>query len=160
MTEPDKTDGQDAHAAKRDGSPAPADDKRDAGEAFHDAMARVAELQEYIAYYVSAKTDAIKLSARKAIIAIALGLIGLLAVVAAVAAAMVMLLHGIAEAIGSALGRPWLGELIVGAGFFALLGIGAFVGVRVVTSGSRKKTVEKYESRKTAQRSRFGHHVN
>jgi len=129
-------------------------------EVFDDLKLRIAEVREYVAYFVAVKADAIKLVVRTTVVYAAMGIIALLAVVAAVVTAVVMLLTGAAQAIGSALGgRMWLGDLIVGAGLLALLAIGVYIGVSSLTRSSRKNTVNKYESRQRAQQSQFGRDV-
>lgn len=131
-----------------------------AAAAFADAKARLGEIREYISYYLAAKADAFKLSLRTAVFYAALGVIGLIGGAAAIVVAVALLLVGGAHGIGAALGdRMWLGDLILGAVVLALLALGARIAISKVFGASRKQTVEKYESRKREQRTRFGHDV-
>src|ERR1700679_2100928 len=86
-----------------------------AAKAFADAMARLAQIREYISYYLAIKADALRLSLRSAVFYAVLGLMGLLAGGAAIVGAVALLLLGAAHGIGVMLGgRIWLGDLIVG----------------------------------------------
>ena len=131
-----------------------------AGEAFGDASKRFGEIREYLAYYVAVQTDAMKLRLRNGLFYAVLGIVALLAASAAVVVAVTLLLTGIAHGLGSLLGsRDWLGDLIVGIVILGVIAIAARVGINMTIGSSRKKTVEKYESRKRDQRNRFGHDV-
>jgi len=73
-------------------------------DAFRDISERIAQLKAYASYYLAAKMDSIKLSARNAAIYAALGVVGLIAggTIIAMAAALVVL--GIAHGLGSLFG--------------------------------------------------------
>lgn len=148
-----KTEGSSARSSNG-GDPAP----ETAGAAFSDAAARLGEVREYVAYYIAAKMDAVKGTVRNVVLYAILGVLALLAGAAAVIVSVALFLIGAAHGIGAALGdRPWLGELIVSVVVLGVIVVGAWLGVSMVTKSSRKKTVEKYESRKREQLSRFGH---
>jgi len=132
-----------------------------ASAAFADAKERLAELREYVSFYLAAKSDAFKLSVRNAVFYAVLGVVGLLAGAAAIVTAVVLLIVGIADGIGSAFGRfGWLGDIIIGVAILGLIALGAKVALSKVFGASRKAMVEKYESRKHNQRQRFGRDID
>ena len=127
------------------------------GEAFKSAWSRLGQLGEYFRHYLSARIDLLKLSLRNAAIYAALGLVGLIALMALVATLVVMLLGGLAELIAAGLGgRMWAGNLIVSLGMFALIGIGAWLGLKMLRDSHFKQTKAKYELRHQQQREKFG----
>lgn len=129
-------------------------------EALNQAMHRLGEVKEYAAYLVAAKIDALKITLRNVGVYAALGILGGLAAAAMLVTAAALLVIGAAHGIGAALGgRPWLGDLIIGVFILGLVGVGAFFGASLVMKSTRKKTVQKYESRKRDQRLRYGHDV-
>jgi hypothetical protein len=130
------------------------------GEALHVAMARLAELREYAAYFIAAKMDGIKIGLRNAGIYAALGVLGAIAGASFIVVAATLLLIGCAHGLGALFGgRDWLGDLIVGVVVLAAVAIGAVLGLKMITGTSRKKTVEKYETRQHQQRRSYGHDV-
>jgi len=129
-------------------------------EAVRDALRRLAELREFAAYYVSVRIDALKASIRSAAMYAGLGLLGALAVGTVVVVAIVLLLVGIAGALGAALGgRAWLGDIITSLIFLVFAAIGASVGMKVMTRWFHSKMVHKYEERQRQQRQHFGQDV-
>ena len=129
-------------------------------EAVRDALRRLAELREFAAYYVSVRIDAFKASIRGAAMYAGLGLLGALTVGAVVVVAIVLLLVGIASALGAALGgRAWLGDIITSLIFLVFAAIGGSVGMKVMTRWFHSKMVHKYEERQRQQRQRFGQDV-
>lgn len=129
-------------------------------DAIREAFHRIGQLREFAAYYVSARIDAIKASVRDAGVYAALGLIGVLAAGSVVAVAIGLLLVGIAGAFAALLGgRLWLGQIITGAIFLAILAIASMIGMRVLRRWFHSKMVQKYEERQRQQRERFGQNV-
>jgi hypothetical protein len=126
-------------------------------DAARDAIHKLAELRAYAQQYVSAKTDLAKHTARKIAVFAVLGLVGLVAAGAMLITALVLLLAGIAGAIGAAAGgRMWVGNLVVG---FLVLGIfagGAMAGLGILKKAWMKATVKKYELSQQQQRDAFG----
>src|SRR5262249_19560597 len=122
----------------------------------------LAEFRAFLAHYLATKADAAKLSIRKIVFATALGILGLLAGSALLIAAIVILLMGIANAIGAIFTppKPWVGELVVGVVVLATVGIGAVIAMRKFIGASRARTVAKYESKHAQERRKFGHDVN
>ena len=132
-------------------------DDQSPAEAFRDVGTRLAELSDYLSYYVAARTDAIKASVRNAGLYAALGVIGLFAGGALVVTAVVLLLRGIAGGLAVLFGnRLWLGELVTAILFLALIGGGAWFMLGRLTKASRERTVKKYVSRQQQQRAKFG----
>jgi membrane protein implicated in regulation of membrane protease activity len=125
-------------------------------EAFKALGARFSELAEYLSYYISAKTDAIKVTVRNVGLYAALGVVGLLAGATFVASAVVLVCFGIAAGLAKLFGSVWAGALVAGVLFLVLLGAGALLGLRMMTKGSRERTVQKYGSRQQQQRTEFG----
>ncbi|MCC6424046.1 MAG: phage holin family protein [Phycisphaerales bacterium] len=117
----------------------------------------IGEFKEYASYFVSARWDGVKLSIRQVVLYTILGLLGLCVIAAFLATAVVLLLDGVAGGLGVLFGgRLWLGNLVVGVVILGLLAGGTILGMKRFKAKSRQKTVEKYESRKHQQRTRFG----
>src|SRR5438067_1526741 len=70
-------------------------DEQSPAQAFHDLRTRLGELSEYLSYYISAKTDSIKVSIRNIGIYAGLGILGLFAGGAFVVTAVVLLCPGV-----------------------------------------------------------------
>jgi len=122
-------------------------------EALSDAATRFAELKAYLAQYVSARADGIKLSIRKVVLLAIMGVLGLIVGGAVLVTAAVIIVTGLAQLIGHLLGdRLWAGNLIVGVGVLGLVALGAWLVVRKMTQSSHKSTVNRYERRLKQQR--------
>jgi hypothetical protein len=146
--------GRDAAA---DAKAALNDIKSTAKSTFAKVADRLGEIRDYAGYYADTKTDAIKAKvttlAFYAVLGIVAGVVGL----AALATAGVLLVSGIAHALAALFGgRVWLGELVTGLGLLLLLGVGAFVGLKVLTASTKRKLMAKYEQRHQDQRAKFG----
>jgi len=129
-------------------------------EAVRDAVAKVAELREFAAYFVAAKLDAVKVTVRNIGIMAALGLVGVIGGAAVVVMAVVLLLRGIAGAFADLFPRhPWLGDLITAVIFLAIPVVAIWVGMRILTRTFKTSTVHKYELRQRQQREHFGRDV-
>jgi hypothetical protein len=130
-------------------------------EGFKHAASQVAELREYITYFIGAKVDSLKLTVRNialyAVLGIVAGVVGLGALITAV----VLLLSGLAGAIGAMFkpDRPWAGALIVGFVVVAGTFVAVTLMMKSLTGASRKRTIEKYENRKQDERSKYGRDV-
>jgi len=129
-------------------------------QAFHEAMAKLAELKEYISYYAAVRVDMLKVTVRNLGIYAGLGLVGLMAAAAMVVTAVVLLLQGIAGAFAQLIPRfPWLGNLITA---FIVLGgtaLGIIIAMKKLTGTFRSQTVKKYEDRQRREHQQFGHDV-
>jgi len=130
-------------------------------EALHDAAHQFAQLKEYFGHYVSAKLDGVKLTFRRLVIFAILGMVGLLAGGAMIIAAAVMLLQGLANAIGAIFepDKPWVGQLIVSVLVLGGVVAGTILLVRKMTGASKARTVAKYDSKHDQQRQHFGQDV-
>jgi hypothetical protein len=137
-----------------DAGPSPAD-------AFKEAGKRFGELKEFASYYVGAKLDGIKVTVRNVGIYAALGIVGLIAASAVITTAVVLLLTGLAFAIGAIFekDRPWVGAIVVGLLVLGGLAGGIIFGMKKLTNTFRKQLVQKYENRQRDQRTNFGEDV-
>lgn len=81
--------------------------------AFGEAINRFAELRDYVAYFLAAKLDAIRLTVRNIAVLAVIGVIGLVAVAALIVTSVVMILNGIAGGLGLLMGQ-WGANLLTG----------------------------------------------
>lgn len=134
---------------------------RSPGDAFRDVGARLGELKEFASYYVAAKADAWKVTFRNLGMYAALGIVGLIAGSAIISTAAVLLLVGLAIAIGKPFDpdQPWVGAIAVGLLVLGGLAGGIIFFMKRMTSTSRKQLVEKYTNRQRDQRIQFGEDV-
>ena len=130
-------------------------------EAFKEVGTRIAELKEFASYYVGAKLDGVKVTFRNLGIYAALGIVGLIAASAVITTAVVLLLTGLAFAIGAIFekDRPWVGAIVVGLLVLGGLAGGIIFGIKKLTNTFRKQLVQKYENRQRDQRTNFGEDV-
>lgn len=129
-------------------------------DAIRDAFGKLAELREFAAYYVAAKIDALKVTARRVGIFAGLGLMGAVAAATVVVVSVVLLLRGIAGAFAEIFpAHPWIGDLITAVIFLAIPVIGILIGMRILTRTFKTSTVDKYERRQSEQRQQFGRSV-
>jgi hypothetical protein len=131
------------------------------GEAFKEAGARLGELKEFASYYVAAKLDSYKVTFRNLGMYAALGIVGLIAASAIITTAAVLLLVGLALAIGKPFDpdQPWVGAIVVGVLVLGGIAGGIIFFMKRLTSTARKQLVEKYENRQRDQRINFGEDV-
>jgi hypothetical protein len=141
-----------------DGGRIPPDDPvRTPTDAFRDATARFGELKEYISYYIAAKRDQIKASIRSAALYGVLGIVAALILMCTVIMGVVLLTIGIAYGLTALFGdRAWLGFIVAGVIFLVVTGVPAYLGVQILKSSARKRTVQKYEQWQHHQRQHFG----
>ena len=127
-------------------------------EALKDIGTRISELGEYVSYFLAAKVDGIKLTLRNVGIMAGLGLIGLIAAGGFIVTLMVLLLRGIAGAIGAMFNpdRPWAGELITAVLFLTIVGVGVMMALKKIGKASRERTAKKYAARQQTERAKFG----
>jgi Zn-dependent protease with chaperone function len=126
-------------------------------DAFRDAANQVAQLKDYVAYYLAAKKDGLITSVRNAGIYAALGLVGLVALLTVVVMASALFVLAIAHAFARLFnGHEGIAYLVTAVLIFAALGAGAYFGMSMLTKASRKRTVDKYEQWKNQQRAKFG----
>ena len=137
------------------------DGARSPADAFREAGTRLSELKEFASYYVAAKLDGVKVTFRNLGIYAALGIVGLIAASAIITTAVVLLLTGLAFAIGAIFekDRPWVGAIVVGAVVLGGLAGGIIFGMKKLTNTFRRQLVQKYENRQRDQRINFGEDV-
>ena len=130
-------------------------------EAWKEVGTRIAEVKEFASYYVGAKLDGIKVSVRNLGIYAALGIVGLIAASAVITTSVVLLLCGLAWAIGAMFeyDRPWVGAIVVGLLVLGGLAGGIIFGMKKLTNTFRTQLVQKYENRQRDQRINFGEDV-
>lgn len=137
-----------------DGAEAPPTDH------LKDAAARLGEIKDYATYYLSAKVDSYKSSAKSLVLYAALGLLGGVAGVALLATAGVLVVRGIAEGLTLLIGYAWVADLVTGVVLLgAVLGT-AYVVIAKVLGKSRLATKRKYEDLKRQQLVKHGHNVH
>jgi hypothetical protein len=130
-------------------------------EAFERLLKQIAELREYVTYFVSAKTDSIKLSVQQISMWVVLGLVGVIAICSLVATIVVLLLTGVAEGLTVLFnGRVWLGNIVASLLTVAILGLGSFIWVRRWRKSSQMRTVQRYEQQQREQQAAFGRSVS
>ncbi len=122
---------------------------------------RVRELAEYASYYLSARTDGVKLSLRGMVFRVGLAALGFVAVSGLIVAASWCMLRGAAEGLSLLLGdRMWAGNIV--AGFLVITGLG--LGIKLLaakrTRTTRERTAKTYENRQARQQADFGHSVS
>ena len=130
-------------------------------DAFRDVGLRLGELKEFASYYVAAKLDSYKITVRNLGIYAALGIVGLIAGSAIITTAAVLLLVGLALAIGKPFDpdQPWVGAIVVGLLVLGGLAFGIISFMKKMTNTSRKRLAEKYENRQRDQRIFHGEDV-
>jgi hypothetical protein len=129
--------------------------------AFSEIGDRFAEARDYASYYVKARVDRIKVTARNVAVLAALGVVGLIAGAALVITAVVMLCVGIALGLSALFGgRMWLGDLVTAIILLGAIGAGAYVGISRLTKTSKERMVRAYEQRKREQRDEHGTDVH
>jgi len=119
------------------------------------------ELREYLSYYVTAKTDGVKLSLRNTYHWIVLAVLGFVAISGLIITASWFLLSGTAEGLGVLCGgRLWVGKIIAGFLVLAGLGLGMYYTVVKRKITSQERTVQKYEERQAGEQAQFGRNVS
>jgi len=136
-------------------------DSETPGDAFHAAQQTAAQLVDYARYYIAARLDALKLSARNALIIVALAIVAAIAGAALVVTATALLCIGMAQAISALCHTgPWLGNLVTAIVLLGGIALGARIGVKRIGDSSRERTVKKYAARQQQQRAKFGEDVS
>jgi hypothetical protein len=132
-----------------------------ASQAWRQVAVQLGQIRAFAGHFLEAKMDAIRLSIRQMVIFAALGIVGLVALSAIAVMMVVFLFQGIAGGFAELFnGRLWLGELVT-MGIFALaLTAAVSMSLGAIRNASRRRTVEKYESRQSQQRVSFGTDVH
>lgn len=136
------------------------DAARRPGPGWRDLLERAPELAEYASYYAAVQADRMRVAAQKTAWRIAMGACLGLVGVAAVATAAILVVVGLAGAVGQLFrDAPWAGQLIVGA-VLLLIVAAAFGILRTRAAGRmRKGMLEKYAKRQRQQLAKFGRNV-
>jgi hypothetical protein len=125
--------------------------------AFQRLFDQAQELRDSIVLLLAAKIDRLKLSARRALLAAVVGILGLLVAATYLITATVLAIIGISEGLGDLFrDRLWLGHLATGLGLLAILALTLYLGMRRVTRASHERTVQKYATRRDQQAARSG----
>lgn len=131
------------------------------GEMFAQLRLLLEELKTYASYWLSAKIDSAKWTITKIVLYAIAGVIGAMVAVTALVTTVILLMVGLATALGRAFGPGmwWLGWIIVG-GVILLAIVGGLWWMLSSMSGSRAKRLAKeYELKRKLQQERFGNHV-
>jgi len=130
-------------------------------DALRSAAQHLGEAKEYASNFIAAKVDATKLSIRRLVLMLALGIVAGLCGAAMLITAAVLLVNGIATGVGHLFDpdKVWLGQIIVGLLFVIGVNVLVFMMIRKMIGASRDATVKKYESRHSQQRNRYGRDV-
>jgi hypothetical protein len=120
----------------------------------------LAELREFALHYGEARKDQAKASAKHFIMLAGLVCVVGVSGIALVTTSAILVLTGLAEVVGEALGdRAGLGRLVVGGGtLMACIGM-IWIALSRRNWNARQQTKQKYERRHHAQRVRFGEDV-
>jgi hypothetical protein len=130
------------------------------GDAFAAAAARLAEIKDYASYYLAAKLDSYKSSAKSLVLYAVLGLLAAVAGTAVLATAGVLTVRGIAEGLTLLFGYAWIADLVTGVVLLAaILGTAYFLVARILGK-SRSATVKKYQDLQRQQLAKHGHNVH
>jgi hypothetical protein len=104
------------------------------------------ELGVYFSYFMTAKTDSVKLSLRHVVIWVVSAALGFVAVGGLIVIASWLMLSGLAEGLGGLFGnRSWVGSLLTGFLLLAGLGLGMYYIVAKRNQIARERTAQKYE---------------
>jgi len=138
-----------------DREPAPSSD----GELFGRLLKQLAEAFEYASYYLTAKADEAKLSARRAVLRAQIVIVCVLSAAGLIVAGVTLLFSGLAGGLGELFGRPWLGQLVSGALLVLLIALAMWGRAAWLRNYFFKQTQERYEQRQRLQQTRYGHSV-
>lgn len=128
--------------------------------AFKDGLRQVEQLKEFVAYYGSARWDALKASLRNTMLKAAVVVAGLFALGGILVAAGVLLMTGLADGLSRLLNTgPWAGNLLAGTIILAILGIALAVGMKALRRRWRQQLEQKYDERRLQERIKYGQDV-
>lgn len=131
-----------------------------AAESFNAAVANIAELAGYLRLYVTAKLDALKLTAlRIALYAIVAVLAGL-AILAIFFTTVVLLCMGIADCFAALFHSRWLGELTAAFVILGAIALTVAIAFQKIFKMSYSQTRAKYEARLHQMRQTFPRRKN
>jgi len=154
----------DPQCAKKTSAPKAANEYAPSGMSISDAVRLLVkqsrELKEYFSYYITAKTDNVKIRLRNALLRMVLSALGFVTLAGLLIIASWFLLSGIAGGLGVLFGeRLWIGNIAAGLLAVAGLGLGMLYAGNRRMRISRDQTVQKYERRQERQETTFGHNI-
>ena len=118
------------------------------------------ELGEYFSYFVTAKTDSVKLALRRIVLSVVMAALSFIAVGGLIVIAGWLMLSGMAEGLGELFGnRSWAGSLMTGFGLLAGLGLGMYYTSAKRNRIACERTAQEYERRQARQQAQFGQNV-
>lgn len=104
------------------------------------------ELGKYFSYFVTTKTDSVKLSLRHVALWVVLAAFGFVAMAGLIVIASWLIFSGIAEGLGGLFGnRSWVGSFTTGILLLAGLWLGMYYAVAKRNRIAREGTAQKYE---------------
>lgn len=141
-----------SQAASDEASTKPSAAGRPSDEPYEPFMAAAQDYFAWWRHYWSARADLLKLQARRKAVTIALAVIGAVAGIASVVQCVGLMLGGVAGGLTVLFGdRVWAGQLATGL-LVPALGITGFIlWQRRQTADTRRRTIEKYERRRTQE---------
>ncbi len=134
----------------------PQSDEHSWKRVFELIVERLGEIREYATYYLSTKTDAVKSSITWLLVYALLGIVAAIIGAAVLVTVGVLLITGIAGGLGQLFGYPWLGQLVTAVLMLGIIGVGAWIGMKMLRNTLTRKLMAKYEQRHEEQRRRFG----
>jgi hypothetical protein len=138
----------------------PTDSRPSPAAPIADAAARLREIPDYLEYFLTAKLNQFRLWIRKIRRAVYLSFLALVAVATAIGTSVFLVCHGMAEALGAMVGRPWLGELLTGALLLMFLAIAVPFAIAKAARTSKLNTFQAYERRRQRHREKHGTDVH
>lgn len=128
---------------------------------LHTVRQLVSELTDYAKHYLTARLDRLAFSVRRVMFLAVLGMGAAIVGLAALIYATILLMSGVAEALGLIFGnRPWLGSIVTGLLVLGVSGIVTYYVVSSIAGKSRKQVHDRYEALKAQQRQQHGHDVD
>jgi hypothetical protein len=121
---------------------------------------QVAELLEYAAYYLEAKTDILKFRSRQLLFRVQLRIAAILVISGAFVLAITLIFIGISQGLSQLFAdKPWLGPLLTGLALLLIVSLGTGGWILITRRAAQHRMMQKYEHRKINQQARFRHDV-
>lgn len=160
MAVDERQNGRAADGAQDRKTAVPGNDASAKPPDFESLAEQLAELREYIAYYLSTRADGVNARLRSmAVRALVVAEAGLV-ISAAVATAAVLLVVGLADGLTVLCGdRPWAGELAAGGVVLGAVWGATWLGKSTWRRSAQRNSTEKYARRRVKQSKRFGRDV-
>lgn len=120
---------------------------------------RALEFGAYAKYLVMLRVDRIKLTATRIVLYAVLGVAALIVCSAALTFGTVLLLLGLAGLIGQLVGNFWLGATILGLLVLVVIGLSAWIGLRMFNKRTLAALQVKYNKIRQKQKVAFGRDI-